>query len=276
MRAALEGADALLLTSPDYYGFFPELANIAALMQAQGKPLVIDGAHGSHLHGTALHASGYAQMWVDGVHKSLPAMTQGAVVSAKGEWAARLRESIPYFRTTSPSYPILASIEYAVKYPRNERIERAAEEAKRALGALENPDWSKIVLPLGEKSGDARRYLEARGVYPEFDDGNYLMFYLSPATKLRDLKKLVRLAGRLPRAAVRDARLERAAGGGKTVALAPRQAVGRVCAQTCGLFPPCVPLLFVGDVVSEEAARRLAGSVSAFGLAEGKIIVYEA
>ena len=276
VRAALEGADALLLTSPDYYGFFPELANIAALMQAQGKPLVIDGAHGSHLHGTALHASGYAQMWVDGVHKSLPAMTQGAVVSAKGEWAARLRESIPYFRTTSPSYPILASIEYAVKYPRNERIERAAEEAKRALGALENPDWSKIVLPFGEKSGDARRYLEARGVYPEFDDGNYLMFYLSPATKLRDLKKLVRLAGRLPRAAVRDARLERAAGGGKTVALAPRQAVGRVCAQTCGLFPPCVPLLFVGDVVSEEAARRLAGAVSAFGLAEGKIIVYEA
>lgn len=276
VRAALEGADALLLTSPDYYGFFPELANIAALTKAQGKPLVIDGAHGSHLHGTALHASGYAQMWVDGVHKSLPAMTQGAVVSAKGEWAARLRESIPYFRTTSPSYPILASIEYAVKYPRNERIERAAEEAKRALGALENPDWSKIVLPFGEKSGDARRYLEARGVFPEFDDGNYLMFYLSPATKLRDLKKLVRLAGRLPRAAVREARLERAAGGGKTVALAPRQAVGRVCAQTCGLFPPCVPLLFVGDVVSEEAARRLAGAVSAFGLAEGKIIVYEA
>ena len=276
VRTALEGADALLLTSPDYYGFFPDLGEVAALTQAQGKPLVIDGAHGSHLHGTALHASGYAQMWVDGVHKSLPAMTQGAVVSAKGEWAARLRESIPYFRTTSPSYPILASIEYAVKYPRNERIERAAEEAKRALGALENPDWSKIVLPFGEKSGDARGYLEARGVYPEFDDGNYLMFYLSPATKLRDLKKLVRLAGRLPRAAVRDARLERAAGGGKTVALAPRQAVGRVCAQTCGLFPPCVPLLFVGDVVSEEAARRLAGAVSAFGLAEGKIVVYEA
>ena len=274
VRAALEGADALLLTSPDYYGFFPDLGEVAALTQAQGKPLVIDGAHGSHLHGTAMHASNYAQMWVDGVHKSLPALTQGAVVSARGKWTALLGESVAYFRTTSPSYPIMASIEYAVKYPRNERIELAAERAKRELGALENQDWSKIVLPFGDRSGDARRFLEARGVYPEFDDGNYLMFYLSPATRLRELKRLVRLVGRLPRAAVRDVRPARAAGGGKTIALAPQQAVGHVCAQACGLFPPCVPLLVPGDVVSEEAVRRLSGG-SAFGLAEGKIIVYE-
>lgn len=274
VRAALEGADALLLTSPDYYGFFPDLAKIAALMQAQDKPLVIDGAHGAHLHGTQLHASNYAQMWVDGVHKSLPALTQGAVVSAKGTWTALLQESVAYFRTTSPSYPIMASVEYAVKYPRNERIELAAERAKRGMGALENQDWSKIVLPFGDRSGDARRFLEAHGVYPEFDDGNYLMFYLSPATRMRELKKLVRHVGRLSRAAVQDVRPERAAGGGMTVALPPQQAVGRVCAQACGLFPPCVPLLFPGDVVSEEAVRRLSGG-SAFGLAEGKIIVYE-
>ena len=275
VRHAMETADALILTSPDYYGFFPDLGAIAELMQAQSKPLVIDGAHGSHLHGTALHASNYASMWVDGVHKSLPAMTQGAVVSAKGIWTDLLAESVPCFRTTSPSYPILASIEYAVKYPRNERIERAAEGVKRALGALENPDWSKIVIPFGKKSGDARRFLESRGVYPEFDDGNYLMFYLSPATRRRELKKLVQLVKRLPRGEVAsDARM-RGRTGKTTVALLPQEAVGRVCAQTCGLFPPCMPVLFPGDVVSGDAARRLSGAVSAFGLSDGKIIVFE-
>lgn len=275
VRHAMETADALILTSPDYYGFFPDLGAIAELMQAQNKPLVIDGAHGSHLHGTALHASNYASMWVDGVHKSLPAMTQGAVVSAKGIWTDLLAESVPSFRTTSPSYPILASIEYAVKYPRNERIERAAEGVKRALGALENPDWSKIVIPFGEKSGDARRFLESRGVYPEFDDGNYLMFYLSPATRRRELKKLVHLVKRLPRGEVAsDARM-RGRTGKTTVALLPQEAVGRVCAQTCGLFPPCLPVLLPGDVVSGDAARRLSGAVSAFGLSDGKIIVFE-
>lgn len=275
VRHAMETADALILTSPDYYGFFPDLGAIAELMQAQNKPLVIDGAHGSHLHGTALHASNYASMWVDGVHKSLPAMTQGAVVSAKGIWKDLLAESVPCFRTTSPSYPILASIEYAVKYPRNERIERAAEGVKRALGALENPDWSKIVIPFGKKSGDARRFLESRGVYPEFDDGNYLMFYLSPATRRRELNKLVQLVKRLPRGEVAsDARM-RGRTGKTTVALLPQEAVGRVCAQTCGLFPPCMPVLLPGDVVSGDAARRLSGAVSAFGLSDGKIIVFE-
>lgn len=275
VRHAMETADALILTSPDYYGFFPDLGAIAELMQAQNKPLVIDGAHGSHLHGTALHASNYASMWVDGVHKSLPAMTQGAVVSAKGIWTDLLAESVPCFRTTSPSYPILASIEYAVKYPRNERIERAAEGVKRALGALENPDWSEIVIPFGKKSGDARRFLESRGVYPEFDDGNYLMFYLSPATRRRELKKLVHLVKRLPRGEVAsDARM-RGRTGKTTVALLPQEAVGRVCAQTCGLFPPCMPVLLPGDVVSGDAARRLSGAVSAFGLSDGKIIVFE-
>lgn len=275
VRHAMKTADALILTSPDYYGFFPDLGAIAELMQAQSKPLVIDGAHGSHLHGTALHASNYASMWVDGVHKSLPAMTQGAVVSAKGIWTDLLAESVPCFRTTSPSYPILASIEYAVKYPRNERIERAAEGVKRALGALENPDWSKIVIPFGKKSGDARRFLESRGVYPEFDDGNYLMFYLSPATRRRELNKLVQLVKRLPRGEVAsDARI-RGRTGNTTVALLPQEAVGRVCAQTCGLFPPCMPVLFPGDVVSGDAARRLSGAVSAFGLSDGKIIVFE-
>ena len=275
VRHAMETADALILTSPDYYGFFPDLGAIAELMQAQSKPLVIDGAHGSHLHGTALHASNYASMWVDGVHKSLPAMTQGAVVSAKGIWTDLLAESVLCFRTTSPSYPILASIEYAVKYPRNERIERAAEGVKRALGALENSDWSKIVIPFGKKSGDARRVLESRGVYPEFDDGNYLMFYLSPATRRRELKKLVQLVKRLPRGEVAsDARM-RGRTGKTTVALLPQEAVGRVCAQTCGLFPPCMPVLFPGDVVSGDAARRLSGAVSAFGLSDGKIIVFE-
>lgn len=275
VRHAMETADALILTSPDYYGLFPDLGAIAELMQAQSKPLVIDGAHGSHLHGTALHASNYASMWVDGVHKSLPAMTQGAVVSAKGIWTDLLAESVPCFRTTSPSYPILASIEYAVKYPRNERIERAAEGVKRALGALENPDWSKIVIPFGKKSGDARHFLESRGVYPEFDDGNYLMFYLSPATRRRELNKLVHLVKRLPRGEVAsDARM-RGRTGKTIVALLPQEAVGRVCAQTCGLFPPCMPVLLPGDVVSGDAARRLSGAVSAFGLSDGKIIVFE-
>ena len=275
MAQALNGADALLLTSPDYYGFFPDLAAARRLCDAAGKPLLVDGAHGSHLKGTPLYAGGFADLWVDGVHKSLPALTQGAVVSAKGVWAARLREGVQTFRTSSPSYPIMASVEYAVRFPRNAAIEREAEAARRALGGLENGDWSKVVVPFGDRCDEAERMLMAHGVYCEFNDGNYLMFYLSPATKRRELKKLVRLLARLPRGKCVFGAPVRGMVGGNIVLLAPEAAVGHTCARDCGRFPPCIPLVRRGETVTAEKAELLASAANTFGLTGGRIAVFE-
>lgn len=204
LSSALFAADALLLTSPDYYGNFPPLEEAKKICVGQGKPLCIDGAHGSHLHFTGLHAGKFADLWVDGVHKSLPALTQGAVVSANGRFAPLLKQAVGLFRTTSPSYPVMASVEYAVKYPRNGKIELLSKACKAAWGAYENGDWSKILIAFGDKANEAQRFLERHGVYPEFNDGNYLAFYLSPCTRARELKKLGRLLARLPRGKVRE------------------------------------------------------------------------
>ena len=82
-------ADALLFTSPDYYGNIADLSEIRRYCDEHKKLLLIDGAHGGHLHfERGVYAGGYADMWVDGVHKSLPAFTQGAVVSARDEKTA--------------------------------------------------------------------------------------------------------------------------------------------------------------------------------------------
>ncbi len=208
IEGAVKQADALLLTSPDYYGFLAPMSEARKICATHAKPFIIDGAHGAHLHFTDMYAGNYADMWVDGVHKSLPALTQGAVVSAKTElWAAALREGVRTFRTTSPSYPIMASVEEAVKFPRNPMIEGAAEETKRRLGAIRNDDWTKIAVFFGAYAEDAERALEAAGVYPEFNDQNYLMFYLSPCTKREDLLRLEELLNGLPRANAEGAEL---------------------------------------------------------------------
>ncbi len=200
VAAAVERADALLLTSPDYYGFLAPMSAAKEICRTHAKPFVIDGAHGSHLHFTDMYAGNFADMWVDGVHKSLPAMTQGAVVSCKTEeWEAPLSEGAKTFRTTSPSYPIMASVEEAVKWPRNPLIEGAAEAFKREYGAVGNDDWTKILILFGEHADGAQRTLEERGVYPEFNDGNYLLFYLSPCTKESELKRLGEILKGLPR-----------------------------------------------------------------------------
>ncbi len=204
IAAALKQAGALLLTSPDYYGFLAPLKEARALCDGAGKPLLIDGAHGSHLHFTDSYAGRYADLWVDGVHKSLPAMTQGAVVSARGGMGELLRRGVLRFRTTSPSYPILASVEEAVKFPRRPAIESASEAFKLRHGCLKNDDWTKIVVPFGDRCAEAEASLEGQGVYPEFNDGNYLMFYLSPATKKAELGELSRLLPPLARGEVKE------------------------------------------------------------------------
>ncbi|MDE6274674.1 MAG: hypothetical protein K2L87_06475 [Clostridiales bacterium] len=268
-------ADAVLLTSPDYYGYLPSLKAARALADGAKKPLLIDGAHGSHLHFTEEYAGRYADLWVDGVHKSLPALTQGAVVSAKGKYVDFLREGVGIFRTTSPSYPIMASVEYAVKYPRKLGIERAAENLKRELHALENDDWTKIVLPYGANAARAQQYLEENGLFPEFNDGNYIMFYLSPCTKLSDLKTLVRLARGVAYGEIVSGDGV-CCGHGEEIEEVPLQtAAGRICAREFGLFPPCIPLVVAGEKITESAIGRLRGNNGTFGIESGNVLVYK-
>lgn len=275
IERSLDKADALLLTSPDYYGNFPPLAFAKDVCERRKKLLLIDGAHGAHLHFSPEYAGNFAHLWVDGVHKSLPALTQGAVVSAKGAAAELLGESVNIFRTTSPSYPIMASVEYAVKYPRNPKIEGLAVRTKKQLGAYENGDWSKILIAFGDRSDEAQTYLERCGIFPEFNDGNYLMFYLSPCTKERELKKLIRCVNRIPRGVVTvPPRLEGGTGE-KIERVPPERAVGRVCAEACGLFPPCVPLVSVGERITAQAAERLMKAEHTFGMENGIAVFLE-
>ena len=280
MQAGLENADAMLLTSPDYYGFFPDLAFAKELCRQQKKPLVIDGAHGSHLHFEERYAGNFADLWVDGAHKSLPALTQGAAVSCKQEeWAASLEEGVRLFHTSSPSYPILASVEEAFLYPRNGQIEALSQDLKKSVGAVPNEDWTKVLLYYGENANRVERFLEKRGVYPEFNDGNYILFYLSPCTKEGELKKLKKLLQQCPAPLVKGAGDEapdwgQVEEGAPIEYIALSEAEGRVCACDIGIFPPSLPVVRKGEKISWAAIGRLVGATHTFGLSDGKVAVY--
>ncbi len=289
VKNAIENSDALLLTSPDYYGNVADLAYFSSLCKKAGKPLVIDGAHGGHLRfEKRLYAGAYADMWVDGVHKSLPALTQGAIVHAKTEeWSERLQNAVDVFRTTSPSYPIMASVEYAVKYPRNLPLEKAVGEWKAVETRLyANQDWTKVCALFGKHAFTAEKDCIKKGVYPEFCDGNVVTFYLSPATKTRDFKRLQKLLQKL----FKKYPYERSENGQKDVRcvrtptvfpkntanewLELAESVGKICANTCGLFPPCTPLITCGERITEEKIELLQRADNVFGLRERKINVF--
>ena len=276
----LKEVDALFFTSPDYYGNIPLLAELHLLAVEQGKLVLIDGAHGGHLHFEKdLYAGAHADFWVDGVHKSLPAFTQGAVVSAKHEnYAKALQKSVGYFRTTSPSYPIMASVEYAVKYPRNEWLE---EEAVALACSLKNGyfggDWSKLCLKVPRAEEEAER-LEKKGIYPEFATMNLLCFYLSPATTRDEFLVLKECLLELDKQAKKEDELVPVPTilreiKGETEEIDIENAEGRVCAKACGFFPPCLPFIQKGEVVKRSQIKWLSKAKSTFGLNGRKITV---
>lgn len=281
--SALKNADALFLTSPNYYGNIPSLQTARALCTQENKLLLADGAHGGHLHfDKNLYAGAYADMWVDGVHKSLPALTQGAVVSAKDEQTANaLRLAVDTFRTTSPSYPIMASVEYAVKFPRNEALEKEVRKyADTQERITVGQDYTKLCVKIGKRAFEAEQELEKDGFFAEFCDGETVMFYLSPATDKKAFallkKRLQKLLDKYPFEAV-----ERVPApvllqtDGETEEVDISQAIGRICAENCGLFPPCTPLLFVGEFISAEKIALLQSATHTFGIYENKIKVFK-
>jgi lysine decarboxylase len=281
---SLTGAEALFLTSPDYYGNVADLAAIQSLCASQGKPLVIDGAHGGHLHADKnRYAGAYADMWVDGVHKSLPALTQGAVVSAKGGFVEPLKKAVDTFRTTSPSYPIMGSVEYAVKYPVNNGLAMAVAEWKKDRDyCYQNDDYTKLCLFV--KDGfQAEEMAHSEGIYPEFAERHLLCFYLSPVQTEEALRRVDGFALRLEESGLlsSEKELEFAPAplllqdiSGASVEIIPlSEAEGRVSAEVCGLFPPCLPLLRKGEKITREKVDALMSAKNRFGVENDKIKV---
>lgn len=287
-KEIFETADALLFTSPDYYGNIADLRGAREYCDRTGKLLLIDGAHGGHLHFEKdAYAGTYADMWVDGVHKSLPALTQGAVVSARTErFAEALQKGVDVFRTTSPSYPIMASVEYAVKCPRKESLEKRVKLFKKLCDRIyQNEDWTKLCARFGNSAFEVEKILEEEGIFSEFCDGNVIVFYLSSATRTQDFerlkKRLTELFARYPLLGEKKAKKtnERDPAplvfdkNAETEWLEIAESEGKICACNCGLFPPCTPLIMQGERVKKEQIDLMRQANNLFGVKDGKILV---
>lgn len=117
--AAYPEAAGVLVTMPNYYGMGSDLAPLAQACHACCVPLLVDEAHGAHYgQHPALPAGALAQ-GADGVvqstHKMLTALTMGAMLHVQGPWLDRalLRQRLAMVQSSSPSYPVMASLDLA-------------------------------------------------------------------------------------------------------------------------------------------------------------------
>ena len=108
---------AVLITSPTYDGVVSDVKEIAEIAHKYGVPLIVDEAHGAHFHFSNYFPASAAELGADLViqsfHKTLPAMTQTAVLhNCSDRVDSRLiRRFMGIYQSSSPSYILMASMD---------------------------------------------------------------------------------------------------------------------------------------------------------------------
>ena len=145
---------AVVITSPTYEGILSDVAGVAAAVHERGKILIVDEAHGAHLglftgmNGAALSresctadsvaaalsgescgaVAARADLVIHSLHKTLPSLTQTALLHVNGDQVDRdrLHSYLAMTQSSSPSYILMAGMDACVRFLEKEGQERFA------------------------------------------------------------------------------------------------------------------------------------------------------
>lgn len=293
----------LLITSPDYYGNCYELDKLYSYCVFAGVLLFVDGAHGAH-HGLS-HllppcAVNSCSAVVVSAHKTLPALTQtSALLSNDKALFGRLCEVVNMLTSTSPSYLLLASLDYAQDYCRQfaeAKFDELFQEVIRFDNALPNgitrrasDDFTRVVLDVGGLNISGKRaydFLAERNVFCEFAIGKYLVIILTMVDDKPVIDRLIcalndLLQAKLPQVGVTLPEFQfdnsvrvcfNFTCEGHTELVPLEESVGRVSAEIIGVTPPCSPVVLCGEKISSRAVELLKEG-DTFGLYDGLVKV---
>lgn len=114
-------AKAVLVINPTYFGIAGDLRKIVEVTHSYNIPVLVDEAHGVHIHFhdelplSAMQAG--ADMAATSVHKLGGSMTQSSILNVQGKLVSpeRIQAILSMLTTTSTSYLLLASLDTARK-----------------------------------------------------------------------------------------------------------------------------------------------------------------
>ena len=111
-----------VITSPSYDGVVSDIRSIADIVHRRGGILILDEAHGAHFgfhpafpeNGNVLGAD----VVIHSLHKTLPSLTQTALLHMNGQAVdrKRVRRYLHMLQSSSPSYVLMAGIDECVRF----------------------------------------------------------------------------------------------------------------------------------------------------------------
>ena len=289
------GAKLVVVTSPTYEGVISDVKAIKKVCEKFGVPLLVDAAHGAHLDlsehfkGGAVKAG--ADITVCSLHKTLPSLTQTAIVFTRGIGRDAFQRAISVFQSSSPSYLLLASADGCINLIKDRpglfdcwsgALSRFYEKAKnlKYLGVFSGGgacgfDRSKIVILTGGTpltGFDAAKMLRNEGIEPEMAaenhliamtgifDGDYELDRLFSALRIIDGKARAGAKKPLPCASLPEYSLPPKEALSRPAESVPTDAAeGRISAEYIYAYPPGIPLIVPGEIFSRGVTEAAAG-----------------
>ncbi|SHE41159.1 aminotransferase class I/II-fold pyridoxal phosphate-dependent enzyme [Alkalibacter saccharofermentans] len=304
---------ALVMTYPTYYGTCDDLNAVKHICDSHDVLLIVDEAHGAHFkHSMEFPPSSIdigADITIHSTHKILSSLNQGAVLHVKSDRVdmENIRRHMAMLQTSSPSYPIILSVEEAVKFMNEngekklEKIQGFYERVKKALEGTKftlihdkisreilQVDKAKIWLAPG---GVGKILAEDYNIDIELDDGKTALCMMGVGTVIEDVDRLITALKDISEKGLFKDSLEDSKralfpkAGNKVMEaweidrmkkrmVSIKKAAGKVSASYLVPYPPGVPVVCPGEMVSDAAADYLysmkEGSVD--GMIEDKMI----
>ena len=224
-------ARAVVIVSPTYDGVVSDVREIAAAAHEKGIPLIVDEAHGAHF-GFHPYFPGNsnkkdADIVIHSVHKTLPSLTQTALLHMNGGRFSRekVRRYLHMLQTSSPSYVLMAGIDSCMDMlerrreevfcPYVERLKKARERLsvleRIELAGHKGADPSKIILSAYHTSMTGKElydmFLYKYHLQMEMYAGSYVLAMTSVGDTEEGFERLVRAARGI------DAAIEKFPGG---------------------------------------------------------------
>ena len=275
-------AKAVILTSPTYEGYVSEIH--AAV------PVIIDAAHGAHFGLAEYPPYPQGSIVVSSLHKTLPALTQTAVINVYDDrFISEVGFWLDILETSSPSYVLMNAASICCEFMRShpEAFENHYALLKafrtlelRHLKLMETDDISKIVISTagtalsGKALGKVLR--ETYRIEPEMEGLAHIILMSTVGDENKDLDMLRRaltetdasLQSAKPHALTRPPLQE----GIFTIQREKESRVvpfsdapGHICNEFIYAYPPDIPILLPGDVFTESLCRYL-GALTKAGI----------
>jgi lysine decarboxylase len=284
-------AGCVVLPSPNYYGICSDIRAIAEACHERNKILIVDQAHGAHLsfigEGYPMSAEeGGADIVINSTHKTLASWTQTAVMNVMSDRVDLnvIEDNLQILESSSPSYPLMLSLDINADILLDEaKKEKLFGEWKEAvdmfysaagqipgLKIIEDPmlDRTKLNMDMGDlglTGNELEVLLNERGIFVELVTGNIIMGMTGIGTTKEHVERLITVlkdiasgrrtedcAGAKEQSGILTFKPERAPVPEEKESVLIDDCAGRVCAGSIIPYPPGIPLLSPGEVITKE------------------------